>query len=164
MSKSKAATVITSPIVECCMCGDYGLPFELFRCKVCHFRSQHRYCSNLYPKAESCRVCNWCLINSSISSSTNNYKNKDDNKIKKKKKKKSDGHARMKVQKGKPIKKWRSPKRSSSARKKMVTDGCMEETLRSARLEEISNSKRGILTVQVFKGKVRRFKLLDEVL
>ncbi|GAY41523.1 hypothetical protein CUMW_060130, partial [Citrus unshiu] len=38
---------------ECCMCGDYGVSNELFRCKVCQFRSQHRYCSNLYPKAES---------------------------------------------------------------------------------------------------------------
>ncbi|CAH9067105.1 unnamed protein product [Cuscuta epithymum] len=46
---------------ECCMCGDKGLPFELFRCKSCLFRSQHRYCSNLYPKAESYRQCNWCL-------------------------------------------------------------------------------------------------------
>lgn len=27
---------------ECCMCGDYGVSNELFRCKVCQFRSQHR--------------------------------------------------------------------------------------------------------------------------
>ncbi|KAL9234690.1 hypothetical protein vseg_009529 [Gypsophila vaccaria] len=47
---------------ECCMCGDHGLSHELFRCKVCHFRSQHRYCSNLYPKAATYRACNWCLI------------------------------------------------------------------------------------------------------
>jgi len=25
------------------MCGDCGLPHELFQCKVCQFRSQHRY-------------------------------------------------------------------------------------------------------------------------
>ncbi|KAK4747494.1 hypothetical protein SAY87_014080 [Trapa incisa] len=46
---------------ECCMCGDYGLSDQLFQCQVCIFRWQHRYCSNLYPKAESCGVCNWCL-------------------------------------------------------------------------------------------------------
>ncbi|GAB2271398.1 hypothetical protein Dimus_006237 [Dionaea muscipula] len=50
---------------ECCMCGDYGLASELFRCKICQFRSQHRYCSNLYPRAETYRVCNWCLIEAS---------------------------------------------------------------------------------------------------
>ncbi|OUZ99772.1 hypothetical protein BVC80_9065g46 [Macleaya cordata] len=43
------------------MCGDYGLPYELFRCNLCYFRSQHSYCSNLYPKAQSYRLCNWCL-------------------------------------------------------------------------------------------------------
>ncbi|KAF5195362.1 Ubiquitin carboxyl-terminal hydrolase, partial [Thalictrum thalictroides] len=54
--------VLASGQVECCMCGDYGLLNQLFQCKVCLFRSQHRYCSNLYPKNnESFRVCNWCL-------------------------------------------------------------------------------------------------------
>lgn len=28
-----------------------------------------RYCSNLYPKAESYRICNWCLTEKDISSS-----------------------------------------------------------------------------------------------
>lgn len=31
---------------ECCMCGDYGLSEELFQCKVCRFRSQHRSVKN----------------------------------------------------------------------------------------------------------------------
>nr|CAD1826288.1 unnamed protein product [Ananas comosus var. bracteatus] len=35
----------------CCMCGDHGLPRELFKCKICLVRSQHKYCSNLYPRA-----------------------------------------------------------------------------------------------------------------
>ncbi|KMZ71474.1 hypothetical protein ZOSMA_17G00290 [Zostera marina] len=47
--------------VECCMCGDLGVIKELFRCRSCHSRYQHKYCSNLYPKVESYRSCNWCL-------------------------------------------------------------------------------------------------------
>ena len=50
-----------SPAAVCCMCGDHGLSRELFRCRVCFFRSQHKYCSNLYPKARSYETCNWCL-------------------------------------------------------------------------------------------------------
>ncbi|KAK8931294.1 hypothetical protein KSP39_PZI016684 [Platanthera zijinensis] len=47
--------------IVCCMCGDRGLPTELFRCKICLFRSQHKYCSDLYPKEETYKACNWCL-------------------------------------------------------------------------------------------------------
>lgn len=47
--------------VTCCMCGDRGLPHELFRCKLCRVRLQHRYCSELYPRATAYRRCNWCL-------------------------------------------------------------------------------------------------------
>ncbi|XP_062184919.1 uncharacterized protein LOC133888625 [Phragmites australis] len=45
----------------CCMCGDQGLPNELFRCRSCRVRLQHRYCSDLYPRATAYRRCNWCL-------------------------------------------------------------------------------------------------------
>uniref|UniRef100_A0A453C364 PHD-type zinc finger plants domain-containing protein n=1 Tax=Aegilops tauschii subsp. strangulata TaxID=200361 RepID=A0A453C364_AEGTS len=45
----------------CCMCGDRGLPHELLRCKLCRVRLQHRYCSDLYPRATAYRRCNWCL-------------------------------------------------------------------------------------------------------
>ncbi|KAL6650806.1 hypothetical protein ACP70R_009731 [Stipagrostis hirtigluma subsp. patula] len=45
----------------CCMCGDHGLPRELFRCRSCRVRVQHRYCSDLYPRAAAYRRCNWCL-------------------------------------------------------------------------------------------------------
>lgn len=44
-SSSKAGTVggaAPQPTPECCMCGDYGLSYELFQCKVCQYRSQHR--------------------------------------------------------------------------------------------------------------------------
>ncbi|CAN6278929.1 unnamed protein product [Urochloa humidicola] len=45
------------------MCGDRGLPHELFRCNLCRLRLQHRYCSNLYPRVPGpYRSCNWCLI------------------------------------------------------------------------------------------------------
>uniref|UniRef100_A0A0E0KR90 PHD-type zinc finger plants domain-containing protein n=1 Tax=Oryza punctata TaxID=4537 RepID=A0A0E0KR90_ORYPU len=46
----------------CCMCGDRGLPEELFHCRLCRVRLQHRYCSNLYPRATAYRRCNWCLV------------------------------------------------------------------------------------------------------
>lgn len=45
----------------CCMCGDQGLPGELARCRRCRVRLQHRYCSDLYPRAAAYRRCNWCL-------------------------------------------------------------------------------------------------------
>lgn len=45
----------------CCMCGDHGLAGELFRCRCCRARLQHRYCSDLYPRAAAYRRCNWCL-------------------------------------------------------------------------------------------------------
>ncbi|XP_020578899.1 uncharacterized protein LOC110023703 isoform X2 [Phalaenopsis equestris] len=60
MGGIKTAGGLRAPAV-CCMCGDQGLCSELFRCRVCLFRSQHRYCSNLYPKAHSYQACNWCL-------------------------------------------------------------------------------------------------------
>lgn len=28
--------------VECCMCGDHGLTKELFQCRSCHSRYQHK--------------------------------------------------------------------------------------------------------------------------
>ncbi|CAN6269990.1 unnamed protein product [Urochloa humidicola] len=45
----------------CCMCGDHGLAGELVRCRRCRVRLQHRYCSDLYPRAAAYRRCNWCL-------------------------------------------------------------------------------------------------------
>uniref|UniRef100_A0ACD6AL23 Uncharacterized protein n=1 Tax=Avena sativa TaxID=4498 RepID=A0ACD6AL23_AVESA len=45
----------------CCMCGDHGMPQELFKCRLCRLRMQHRYCSELYPRAATYRQCNWCL-------------------------------------------------------------------------------------------------------
>ncbi|XP_060199007.1 uncharacterized protein LOC132627599 [Lycium barbarum] len=174
---------------ECCMCGDYGLSSELFKCKICQFRSQHRYCSNLYPKAESYRICNWCLTpkevsgektqNSSNSSSscrnTTSDNIQDGPKLKKKliirnennrigstsPKGKLKGSSNLKLEliKKNPIKLQKSP--SLAARKRVTVDGVnMEEKIRRTKSEEISN--RGI-TRKVLKSRVRRYKLLDEV-
>ena len=30
-------------VAVCCMCGDHGMPQELFRCKLCRLRLQHMY-------------------------------------------------------------------------------------------------------------------------
>ncbi|KAG8073765.1 hypothetical protein GUJ93_ZPchr0006g45187 [Zizania palustris] len=50
-----------SSTTVCCMCGDRGLLPELFRCAACAVRSQHTYCTERYPKADSYDTCNWCL-------------------------------------------------------------------------------------------------------
>ncbi|MCD7469174.1 hypothetical protein HAX54_008023 [Datura stramonium] len=176
---------------ECCMCGDYGLSSELFKCKICQFRSQHRYCSNLYPKAESYQICNWCLSpkevsgektqNSSNSSSScrNNSSTSDHNiiqdgsKLKKKliirnendiiggtNSKGNSSNLKLQLIKKNPIKLQESPP-SLATRKRVIVDGVnIEEKIRRTKSEEIL--KRGI-TRKVFKNRVRRYKLLDEV-
>ncbi|KAK4746117.1 hypothetical protein SAY87_012429 [Trapa incisa] len=121
---------------ECCMCGDYGLYEELFQCKVCLFRSQHRYCSNLYPKAESYRVCNWCLSqqqeksaaapNSSVSSPLSGKKSSGEGDgIRKYKPLKPDG---PKGQSSRGSKEEPFPKRA--LKKRIITRRELEEKLR----------------------------------
>ncbi|NP_001144388.1 uncharacterized protein LOC100277316 [Zea mays] len=58
--------------VVCCMCGDRGVLSELFRCSACSVRSQHTYCTDRYPKAESYGTCNWCLRADGRVASTSN--------------------------------------------------------------------------------------------
>ncbi|CAD6260707.1 unnamed protein product [Miscanthus lutarioriparius] len=60
-SSSPAAAAHGEGGAVCCMCGDHGLAGELFRCRCCRARLQHRYCSDLYPRAAAYRRCNWCL-------------------------------------------------------------------------------------------------------
>ncbi|XP_045799427.1 uncharacterized protein LOC123893690 [Trifolium pratense] len=182
------------PKTECCMCGDLGFSDQLFQCKICQFRSQHRYCSNLYPKTEFFGTCNWCLSpenspNSSNSSSSFSYKKnmmstKDKGKNKKIKNcienkgiiKGSDGGSGggrvYHLQLPKPMKKQKSPLASTSppilvsTRKRIITNGALEEKLRRTRSEDIiksSNSNSIGGTKQVSRNKVRRYKLLDEV-
>ncbi|XWS14940.1 hypothetical protein CRYUN_Cryun35bG0051600 [Craigia yunnanensis] len=170
-----------SSLVECCMCGDCGLTQELFQCKVCQFRSQHRYCSNLYPKAESYKVCNWCLNQKedskekSQNSSNSSASCKDNSEDDSKNKKKGDNHGaaglkgsqrnnNLKLQLIKnPIKKPKSAEKLSpiTTRKRIITNARLEEKLRRTKSEKISNS--GLITRHVFRNKVRRYKLLDEV-
>ncbi|XP_074557997.1 uncharacterized protein LOC141813864 [Curcuma longa] len=169
------------PPAVCCMCGDQGLTQELFRCKLCLVRSQHRYCSNLYPKVEFYRLCNWCLreeesnsstkeivkgyssINAISCSSNNNIdvdnvnldvNNNNTSTTTNTTSSTSSGFKLHRVpftsQLDNPVKKPRMLNRSASD----VTD-----RVRSPR--EIS-PKLGKAR-QVFKGKVRRYKLLEEV-
>ena len=151
----------------------------------------YRYCSNLYPKAESYKICNWCLSqkddtkeksqNSSNSSSSNkNQTDQDDHSNNKNIKRNGNGTidnlANLKGQRGTlllklndPIKKQRSPEDlpspspspSPSGRRRLITKARMEEKLRRTKSEEITN--RIGVTRQVFRNKVRRYKLLDEV-
>ncbi|KAI8013411.1 hypothetical protein LOK49_LG05G03071 [Camellia lanceoleosa] len=141
-------------------------------------KQQGRYCSNLYPKAESYRVCNWCLSDKKkdTAEKTQNHLNSEDTRVIKKKKK-NDNHGGLKkghkgnlqLQVSSPIKKQRLPEESPSvaaARKRTTTGGggggSVEKRLRRTKSEEISNNG-GIITKQVFRNKVRRYKLLDEV-
>lgn len=147
------------PTPECCMCGDHGLSQELFRCRSCDFRSQHRYCSDLYPKAETYNLCNWCLKEDGGKAMKETCSNKNISS--------SSGGCNevgLKFQRcnfpshlNSPIKKQRSPERS--LQKKSIP-GCTDESLRRTRSEDISNVTR---SKQVFRGRVRRYKLLEEV-
>ncbi|PVH66539.1 hypothetical protein PAHAL_1G275800 [Panicum hallii] len=44
-----------SSAAVCCMCGDHGLPHELFRCNLCSLRLQHRYCRSAATCTRGCR-------------------------------------------------------------------------------------------------------------
>lgn len=168
MTAAKGGVASSQPGPECCMCGDCGLPYELFQCKACQFRSQHRYCSNLYPKAESYQVCNWCLshdIKEKSQNSSSSIRNSSEDDSKKKKGDNQAGLSKshrgtLQLQINSPIKKQRSPERSPSIRRRLITNGRLEEKLRRTKSEEILNNG---ITKQVLRNKVRRYKLLDEV-
>lgn len=130
-----------------------------------------RYCSDLYPKAESYRFCNWCLKEDggkamkeaveirSLPPSACSVSNS--NKSMSTISSSSSNEVGLKLQRcnfplhlNSPIKKQRSPERS--VQKKNIS----EESLRRTRSEDISNVTR---SKQVSRGKVRRYKLLEEV-
>ncbi|CAO2834459.1 unnamed protein product [Amaranthus hypochondriacus] len=179
---------------ECCMCGDHGLSNQLFRCKVCHFRSQHRYCSNLYPKAETYRVCNWCLIQNDdrpTLTTTSNYTNNSSNSPSATTKKSNSvgiiklGLKPKSLQPTSPIKKPnRSPETGSPLGRKRINSPIEnQDKLRKTKSEELSNNNNNnnnsgsssrnssggsggggpSVIKHVFRNKVRRYKLLDEV-
>ncbi|KAI0494800.1 hypothetical protein KFK09_024943 [Dendrobium nobile] len=143
------------PSVVCCMCGDRGLSIELFRCKVCLFRSQHKYCSDLYPKTETYKACNWCLreergkavARDQLATTSENSSSPSGN---------GSGSLGWKLQRGapplqlsKPVKKQRVPERAATSSEKMTTE------------QELSPGTGRVR--QTFRGKVRRYKLLEEV-
>ncbi|XP_039071465.1 uncharacterized protein LOC120218600 isoform X2 [Hibiscus syriacus] len=148
----------SSSLVECCMCGDPGITRELFRCKICHFRAQHRYCSNLYPKSKSYKVCNWCL------------NQKDDSKEMSQNSLNSSSSCKSKIELKQqqkliknPMKKPNSEEKSCprKKRKRIISNDCLPDTMRGTKSEE--KSKNGVITRHVFRNKVRRYKLLEEV-
>ncbi|RWW25625.1 hypothetical protein BHE74_00053420 [Ensete ventricosum] len=128
----------SSPV--CSMCGDRGLPEELYRCKTCHVRFQHKYCSNLYPKAEAYRACNWCLRDVAAAGkpvapqncTAQNNSNGDVGSATAVKLRRCSSALHL----DKPIKRQRLPEKPCEAP---------------------SQAK------QVFRGKVRRYKLLEQV-
>ncbi|XP_057783616.1 uncharacterized protein LOC131001287 isoform X2 [Salvia miltiorrhiza] len=146
--------------VECCMCGDHGLSSELFSCSGCEFRSQH---NNLYPGAETYNICNWCLSQkddhnhkgeeTTKSSQNSSHKTKiSDMKIKKGKIDVNHGDRRAIDNRIKKQNKSPAPDRAAppplAGRKRVTSD-------------------RGVIPERiirpVFRNKVRRYKLLDEV-
>ncbi|KAK8580397.1 hypothetical protein V6N13_143500 [Hibiscus sabdariffa] len=128
-----------------------------------HFISpQSRYCSNLYPKAESYEVCNWCLNQktdskpqvSSTSSPTSckgNGEAEDDGKNKRKGDYNNGGSGFKSPEKRPPC----------TTRKRIISNARLEEKLRTRKPNE--KAKGGQITRHVFRNKVRRYKLLDEV-
>ncbi|RZC67224.1 hypothetical protein C5167_010914 [Papaver somniferum] len=190
---------------ECCMCGDYGITSELYRCNLCSFRSQHRYCSNLYPKAETYELCNWCLRkdDGSIISTGHHEQQTSDKRSSQSRKTimiKNNNPVRLKIQlrrcnsqilnnnnnNNDPVKKQKclerlssssslsSPSSSGAGRKNtnnnktMTISNATEESeslIRRTKSEDISNSSSSSAGVvkQVFRGKARRYKLLEEV-
>ncbi|KAK1278893.1 hypothetical protein QJS04_geneDACA019643 [Acorus gramineus] len=169
---------------ECCMCGDHGLSHQLFRCNICLFRSQHRYCSNRYPKADSYKVCNWCLRDDggkkavtttttkgslskegSQSTSPTSPKTPNSNSIN------NETTSPKFQQRGsiplslinKPIKKQKSLDKPP-AHKKIVVKGCVESSIQRTRSDEVFNVA-GLRPrpKPAFRVKIRRYKLLEEV-
>ncbi|KAI4389464.1 hypothetical protein MLD38_001689 [Melastoma candidum] len=172
----------------CCMCGDSGLPDELYSCRLCLFRSQHRYCSNQYPIADGAyEVCNWCLIpakegssdstkkaagNNSLDSNPSHYKTpesgQDDDGRSKRLRKSTvlgldlrNGADRNGNGKGR-VKKADEARRTNT-RKRIITRGALEEKLRMMKSDKAANRRDIIVRRPVFRNKVRRYKLLHEV-
>ncbi|XP_010939733.1 uncharacterized protein [Elaeis guineensis] len=146
----------TSSSVVCCMCGDHGLSKELFQCKICLVRSQHKYCSDLYLKTETYRACNWCLRDEGVKSLPQESTQDHNNSTSSSSSSNINGGLGVKLHRGayalhlsKPIKKPRVPERSST------------DVIDIARPAGLSPGLGK--TKHAFRGKVRRYKLLEEV-
>ncbi|XP_042029075.1 uncharacterized protein LOC121776028 [Salvia splendens] len=147
----------TSSSTECCMCGDHGVSSELFLCGACGFRSQHKYCSNLYPGAQSYDICNWC-INRKGEETTKSLQNSSH----------KTGHRDvMKIKKGKidiNHKERRTIEKGSKGQNKPAVAAPPPLAGR----KRVTSDRGGVsgerrIVKPVFRNKVRRYKLLDEV-
>ncbi|CAL9195713.1 unnamed protein product [Musa hybrid cultivar] len=124
--------------LACCMCGDVGISEDLFRCKVCNFRLQHKYCSSLYPKFERYSTCNWCLSDDGVKSAAQESTMDQD----------------------------RSLSFSSNSTGRGLTvklhGGASSQHLKKSRLDLPLPSSRK--QKQTFRCRARKYKLLEEVL
>ncbi|KAL8026524.1 hypothetical protein ABFX02_14G033800 [Erythranthe guttata] len=146
------------PLPECCMCGDCGLSSEIFTCKHCRFRSQHKYCSNLYPEAESYDTCNWCLSQiKDVKKSTGESDTKITYPKSASRRTTSSTYHQNRIKKSNKIDHIKKQNKFSKDR---FNGGIITRAKSS---EEISNNGGGIIIKQVFRNKVRRYKLLDDV-
>ncbi|XP_019057957.1 PREDICTED: uncharacterized protein LOC104806779 isoform X2 [Tarenaya hassleriana] len=151
---------------ECCMCGDSGLSHELLFCKTCRFRSQHRYCSNMYPNSDSYDTCNWCLgQNSDINkqrdqTNTASFKGVHvDAELKRPKRVFAAGDDG-------PLSPSEEAAGENGRRRRIITRGKLEEMIKlgRAKSEESSSEIRGKVILKAkFRNKAKRYKLLDEV-
>ncbi|XP_039049922.1 uncharacterized protein LOC120190984 isoform X2 [Hibiscus syriacus] len=151
-----------------------SLPFQISTQVILYPPKSSRYCSNLYPKAESYEVCNWCLSqnvdsksqNSSTSSPSCKVNNEDDGKNKRKGDYNNDDFKDS--QRNKNLKKQFASRQKfpekrppCTTRRRIISNGRLDEKLRTRKAEEVS--KGVYITRQVFRNKVQRYKHLDEV-
>lgn len=130
-----------------------------------------RYCSNIYPDADSYGICNWCLSQKDetaggkehkVWNSSGSIKIKGKDYVKNNKKKSLEDNngekTRIIIKKQKSL----DLSLSSGARKRITKDnGKISRRLRRTRSEEITN---GGIEKHVTRNKVvRRYKHLDEV-
>ncbi|XP_042028240.1 uncharacterized protein LOC121775258 isoform X1 [Salvia splendens] len=146
----------TSSSIECCMCGDHGVSSELFLCSACGFRSQHKYCSNLYPGAESYDICNWCI----------NRKGEETTKSSQNSSHKTD-HRDVKMKKGKIDINLKNRRAIGNGSKRENKTAVAAPPPLAGR-KRVTSDRGGVcgerrIIKPVFRNKVRRYKLLDEV-
>ncbi|TVU29596.1 hypothetical protein EJB05_21170, partial [Eragrostis curvula] len=153
----------------CCMCGDHGLSGELFRCSLCRSRLQHRYCSELYPRETAYRSCNWCLRDGGRGGRRNPPVKTPTTAASKRRRTNSlddsgdmmspsGGCSRsaFSAEPGKPVKKPKKKKGAGTMEKRPVTMAAAD----GGRREEKAGTGRKVR----FRTKVRRYKLLTEVI
>lgn len=182
------------------MCGDTGFSDEIFQCRTCLYRFQHKYCSYLYLKTESYQTCDWCLksgkLNRKPSKQLKDFKSLYNSADEKKsscerscpvhdqhaiKKQKSTGsverpstnavlqYPKVSARSGQSHSKFLGNERihnelqrgEGRSVRKGVTLSCKEDFDSKQRLQIPSSHETS--TSRLVRGKVRRYKLLEEV-